>query len=355
MSVRHTAVFLLFLDMIRFVHSYEGITAAECPFLCDCQGYDVTCVGSDVFPDGISEKVRKFQLINSAIDHIPINAFKGFPDLQEIRISGTTVRTVRACSFAQLENMTSLFFENFTVDVIEGNAFSNLNNVTKIEFKSSKIGEFKSYSFHNVSNVDRIVFNSTNISTIQTFAFLKLGKIGDIKIDNCVVDKLLVDGIARINETASFVVKNTRMKQWDCGTLSILEENGLHFEISNVSFQCDCKLSWLFEGFANSSIFEEESGNKCLGTGKLLAKTSLDEVCATPSSREKTCHKLLPSTPHTCRKSFDQPFNPEEKVEYPSYFTKQPRAAASGLLKDTKLHFLTLTLMSISLCICSVL
>lgn len=352
MTVRHTTIFLLILDTIRLIHSYEGITAAECPFLCDCQGFDVTCIGSDVFPGGISEKVRKFQLINSAIDHIPINAFKGFPDLQEIRISGTTVGTVRACSFAQLENMTSLFFENFTVGVIEGNAFSNLNNVTKIEFKSSKLGELKSYSFHNVINIDRIVFDFTNISTIQTFAFLKLEKIGGIKIDNCAVDHLLVDGIARIKEIASFIVQNTRMKQWDCGTLSIFEENGLPFEISNVSFQCDCKLRWLFERFANSSIFEEESGNKCLGTDKLLAKTSLNEVCATPSARDKTCHKLLPSTPHTCRKSFDQPFNPEEKVEYPSYFTKQPRAASSGLLKDIKLHFVTL--MSISLCIYSV-
>lgn len=344
MTWRLTTIFI-YLSMIHSINCYEGITAAECPFLCECAGFDVTCDGSDVFPEGISEKVRKFHLINSAMDTIPINAFKNLPDLQEITISGTNVTTVRACSFAELENMTSLIFDNAIVGVIEGNAFSNLINVTKIEFKSSKIGELKSYSFHNVVDVDKILFSSTDISVIHPFGFLKLKNIREIKIESCNIDQFLADGISKTEEIKSFAIQNSLLKQWQCGTLSTLAEKGADFDISNVTLQCDCKVSWLFERYANSSIFAEESGNTCFGRSKLLAKTSLDDICTTSSPRDRTCDRLLPSTPHTCRKAFDDPLNPEEKVEYPPNFTKQPRAVASGSFKDIKLHFVTMWLL----------
>lgn len=342
MKQRLIASFIL-LNIIPLVFCYEGITQAECPFLCECAGFEVTCDGTDVFPDGISEKVRKFQLTNSLMNFIPINAFKNLRALEEIKISGTNITTVRACSFAELENMTSIIFENVFIDVMEGNVFSNLKNVTKIEFKSSKIREFKSYSFHNITDVGKVLISKTDISVIHPFAFLKLKKVAEIQIESCNIDKFLGDGISRIEEITSFAIQNSHVKEWQCGTLSTLADKGAELDISGMKLQCDCKISWLFKRFSNSTIFAAESGNKCYGTDKPLATISLDEICTSPG--DKTCHRLLPSTPHTCRKSFDQPFNPEEKVEYPSYFTKKPRAVASSSLNNVKLHLVLFVLL----------
>ena len=322
--------FILLFALIALADcSNEGILAVECPFLCECAGFEVTCVGTDVFPAGISEKVKQFYLVNSSVDNIPINAFKDFPALTEVRISGTKLRTIRACSFAELENMTSLSFDDVTVDVVEGNAFSNLKNITRIEFRSSKIGALRSYSFHNIAGVDKVIFSGTEVSVIHPFTFLNFKNVSEIEIENSVIDRFLADGISRIQKVNTFILKNSHVREWHCGTLSILAENNVQLEISETSIQCDCKSSWLFEQFSNTSIFAAEQRNICNRTGNSLAETSLDEICTETSEREK-CHRPLPSTPHTCSRSFDEPFNPEGKVEYPSYFTKAPRAVASG-------------------------
>ena len=320
-------VFLLIC--VPVVICTDGITRAECPLLCDCTGFDVTCNGTDVFPDGISKKVRKFHLIDSSVDYIPINAFKEFRDLEEIRISRTKVRTVRACSYAELGNMTSLIFDGVEIQIMEGNSFANLYNITKVEFLSSKINEIKSHSFHGVEAVQRVIFSSTEIEIIHPFAFYRLKDIGDIQFKNCTISRFLGDVVSFIDNIQTFVIENSIMKEWHCGTLSKLAEKGVSFSVSNVTFQCDCGLTWLFERFLNTSIFAEESNNRCQGTAKSLSAVSLADICSTPLSRDKTCQKLLPSSPHTCSRSFDMPFNPEDKVEYPSFFTKQPSAVAS--------------------------
>ena len=310
--------------------SEDGILAVECPFLCACAGFTVTCVGTDVFPVGIPNKVRQFHLVNSSFDDIPINAFKDLPDLTEISIYGTTVNTIRACSFAGLENMTSLIFDTVTVAIIEGNAFSNLINISSIDFKDSKIGAFRSYTFHNVKEVEKIVFTSTDIRLIHPFAFLNLHGIDEIMFDSSVIGQFLADGIARIQDFGRFTMKRTRIKEWHCGTLSTLAENNVSVDISETTFNCDCELLWLYDSFFNTSIFLDKKGNKCNQTDKTLAAISMEELC-TSALRKTKCHRPLPSTPHSCRKAFDTPFNPEGKVEYPSYFTKAPKSTSSSL------------------------
>lgn len=315
------------------------VSSEDCPFLCACSNLEVTCDGSDVFPVGIPEEVRKFHLINSEIDVIPINAFTNFRKLQDIRIANTNISTIRACSFAELENYTSVVFDGVRIAVVEGNAFSNIFNISEIEFISSNISEVKSYAFHNVNAVMNISFSSVYINTIHPSAFLKLKNITKIKFESSTINRFLGDGISKTSAIQSFTVQYSHINEWHCGTLSSLAESITDINISGVTFPCDCGIAWLFKRYINSSIFDAERANGCQGSSKLLSETSLDEICSTSSSRDKYCHKLLPTPPHTCRKVFDLPFNSQDKVEYPSYFTKSSRNVASAFKMNTRCSF----------------
>ena len=325
---------------------FARVSSEDCPFLCACSNFDVTCDGSDVFPVGIPEEVRKFHLINSAIDVVPINAFTNFRRLQEIRIVNTNITTIRACSFAELENITSVMFDDVRIEVIEGNAFSNIFNISEIEFISSNISEVRSYAFHNVNLVKNISFSSVYINTIHPSAFLKLNNITSIKFEGSTINRFLGDGISKTSAIQSFSVQFSHINEWHCGTLSSLAESITEINIMGVKFPCDCGIAWLFKRYSNSSIFATERANGCQGSSKLLSETSLDEICSTSSSRDKYCHKLLPTPPHTCRKVFDLPFNSQDKVEYPSYFTKPPRNVAPVSRMDISTPFAFALLLS---------
>ena len=307
---------------------FTRVSSKDCPFLCACSNFEVTCDGSDVFPVGIPVEVRKFHLINSNIDAIPINAFTNFRQLQEIKIINTNISTIRACSFAELENITSVIFNNVSIEDIEGNAFSNVFNISEIEFISSNISEIKSYAFHNVTVVENLSFSSVYVNTIHPSAFLKLNNITAIVFQGSTINRFLGDGISKTTAIQSFSVQNSYINEWHCGTLSAFAESVTEINISGVKFPCDCGIAWLFKHHPNSSIFETDRANGCQGSSKLLAETSLDEICTTSSPRDKYCHKLLPTPPHTCRKVFDLPFNSQDKVEYPSYFTKPSQNVA---------------------------
>ena len=323
------------LSLLLLSVYFTDVYSEDCPFLCACSNFEVMCDGSDVFPVGIPDKVRKIHLTTSAVDVIPINAFTSFRNLQEIRIAKTNISTIRACSFAELENMTSIIFDDVRIDVIEGNAFSNMFNITKIEFVSSNISELKSYAFHNVNAVQNLTFSSVYIDVINPSAFLKVNDIRNIEFESSTINQFLGEGISKISAIQSFSVQNSLINEWHCGTLSSFAESVTDINISGVRFPCDCGILWLFKRYANSSIFDKENANGCQGTSKLLSETSLDEICSTPSSRDKICQKLLPTTPHMCREFFDSPVNPQDKVEYPSsFFTKPPRNVAPAFQTD---------------------
>jgi hypothetical protein len=310
----------------------DFVSDRECPFLCTCHEYDVNCSNTNIFPEGIPKMTERFFLSDSVIDYVPINAFLDLPFLQEIHFLGCNIVKLRACSFAELENMTKISFQNSSIDQIEGNAFSNLYNISIIQFAGSAIGDMFSYSFHNVNNVESVDFYNTKISTIHPLAMKTFAHIGEIGLVDCTVDRFLVNGFSSLTNITLMYMSNSVVNEWQCGSIASVLASGTDFDITKSSFVCDCKLAWLWT--KHRTIFNNDRlKNKCKKTDDVLSKVDIDQLCPTEKSREPGCPPLIPSTPHICSRSFDSPMNPIEKVTYPASFTRTSTSSAVSVVK----------------------
>lgn len=327
MSTKSVLLILLLCGIL--LDSYLGapdgmkedfVSERECPFLCACIGYDVNCSDTNLFPDAIPQETERVVIMNSTLDFVPINAFLSLTNLQEIHFIGCKITKLRACSFAELENMVTISFENTKIEQIEGNAFSNLANISNIRFTSSSIGEMFSFSFHNVQNIQRLEFFDTAISTIHPYAMLTFKNIDEIGIMDCTIHKFLRDGFSRFTNVYLMYMTSSSIQEWQCGSFDTIVKAGIDFTVSRSNLICDCKLAWLWTRHPNSTILNRT--NKCSGTDDTLTSVDINQVCPLEKSRDKGCPPLLPSTPHTCSRSFDSPMNPVEKVTYPDFFSR---------------------------------
>lgn len=311
------------------VESEGFVSEKDCPLSCTCIGYDVNCTNTNLFPD-IPKETEGVFIINSTLDFVPINAFLNLPKLQEIHFIGSKITKLRACSMAELENMTTISFENTEISQIEGNAFSNLVNITSIKFSGCKIGEMFSFSFHNVRNVPRLDIFDTTIMTIHPYAFFTFESIDEIGITGCNIQKFLRDGFSRFIDIEMIYMMDSTIQEWHCGSLDTVIKSGIDLTISRSRFTCDCKLAWLWTKHPNSTVINNRT-NKCAGTDSTLPSTDINQVCPEEKSRENGCPQLHPSTPHTCSRAFDSPKIPVEKVTYPDFFAKTTPSSSASL------------------------
>ncbi|XP_045167403.1 slit homolog 1 protein-like [Mercenaria mercenaria] len=335
MSVRHI-VFFCVIYTFSSLNCYASdvkedfVSDRDCPFLCTCAEYDVNCTNTNVFPDSIPEETKRFFLINSTIDFVPINAFLDLPKLKEIHFIDSKATKLRACSFAELENMSVISFERTKIEQIEGNAFSNLVNISNIIFSGATIGELFSFSFHNVKYVKRLEFFQATISTVHPLALLTFENIGEIGIMDSTVQRFLKNGFSGFRNVELIYMTNSEITEWQCGSLDTVLKSGIDFDVSLSRFACDCKLAWLWTKHLNSTILENRS-NKCTGTDTALPSINVDQICPSEKSRDQGCPPLLPSTPHTCSRNFDSPMNPVEKVTYPNFFSRITTSSTSSV------------------------
>lgn len=295
----------------------------DCPFLCTCAGYDVNCTNTNFFPDSIPAETERIFLTNSTFEYIRRNAFLNLHNLQEIHFIYCKIVNLPACSFAELENMMLILFENTEIDQIEGNAFSNLFNVSSITFAGVSIGQMRSFAFHNIKNVSRLEFFDTNISTIHPFAFLNIQNVQEISIMHSTIQKFLRDGFSTFSNVDLIYMRGSVIHEWQCGSLDTIATAGSNMLVFNSRFTCDCKLAWIWTNQINTTFLFITS-NTCTGTNATLISVDINQMCPSEKSRDQGCPPLLPSTPHTCSRSFDSPKQPLEKITYPSYFSRKP-------------------------------
>lgn len=317
------ALLLVLFVVLAFVSSQdESIDSLDCPFLCECSGNDVNCTNTDIFPDNIPVETQRFFISDSTLDFIPINSFQSNPNLLEIVFTECRIQKIRACAFAELEFLDGISFYNSYIGKIEGNAFSNLVNISMILFDNTQIDEISSFSFHNIKNVDHMEFHRATISTIHPFAFLSFTNVHEIGFGSSSIHRFLKDGISRIKDTSVLYMSSVVINEWQCGIVATTDETGTDLLVTQSNFTCDCKLAWLWNKHPKSSIFGKRSINRCIGTGSFLNTVTIDQMCTSNQSYNIGCPDLLPTTPHTCSRSFDSPKEPIEKVTYPTYFTR---------------------------------
>ncbi|KAL4222508.1 hypothetical protein ACF0H5_018547 [Mactra antiquata] len=330
-----TILLMAVLTTVSAQEKLNFVDARDCPFSCTCAEYDVNCT-TNVFPGSIPKEAQRFFISDSNLDFVPINAFLSNPNLLEISFIGCHIQTVRACSFAELEYLDLISFHNSHIGRIEGNAFSNLANVSILLFEDCHIGQISSFSFHNIENVGSIEFHRSTITTIHPLAFLSLTHVQEIGFISTQIRRFLRDGISRIKDSFLIYMTDVEINEWQCGIIDTAKKAGTMLTVSQSNFTCDCKLSWLWSKYPDFELFDEKFLNRCAGTGIFLNSKSPDQICTSKESRDMGCPDLLPSTPHTCSRSFDSPVDPIEKVTYPTFFE---RTSSSGVSMTNKIDF----------------
>ena len=326
---------IILLAWFSSVVTEPYIDPLDCPLQCSCQRYTIECKHATVFPENLPEVTHEFRLSDSQIDAIPSNVFLNLNWLTSINITNVKINKVMACAFAELGGV-QIRFEGVDVEVMESNSFSNIVNSSEIVISRSNIQEMKSFAFHNLKDIDFIDIANTNIGTVHPYAFRHIENVTEFSMVNCSVDRLLKEAFSRFYHVEFTYILRSTIKEWQCGSVSLGLHSGEHLMVSDSSLTCACSLAWLWKKHPSSTIIHEAS-NRCYGSNFMLEELEVKDICESEEKQMIGCPQLLPSTPHTCSRMFDAPYEPEQKVEYPKYFSKDPQGENSASVQLTSL------------------
>lgn len=107
------------------------------------------------------------------IDHIPIEAFIWFPNLQSLRVN-SHVASIQANDLDLAQNLTELIISD-QLDSIEFGIFPNNNKLTFLSFESNQISTIQPFAFEKLKHLFSLKLQKNQLKMIQrnTFAGLQ--------------------------------------------------------------------------------------------------------------------------------------------------------------------------------------
>jgi len=167
--------------------------------------------------------IRIIQLGNN-FNVIKSGAFKALPNVEEIRFSPKTLRSVESEAFDNLPKVTNLDLSNQYLLELPLNVFKNLPNLTEIDLSSNHITHLKNSIFYNVPKLLILNLRDNQICSIGNF-------LEHLNNPNLILNLS--------NNKLKYLVEDSFKPYLEN------KKNKGYIDITENEFKCSCDLKWL--------------------------------------------------------------------------------------------------------------
>lgn len=128
---------------------------------------------------GLPEKIKTLDLTmgfgDLGIDHIPVEAFSWFTNLESLRVN-SKVASISASDLEQAHNLTELVISD-QLQLLERGIFPSNNRLTFLSFESNRINEIEDFAFEQLNRLFSLKLQKNHLETIRKDTFSGLGNL----------------------------------------------------------------------------------------------------------------------------------------------------------------------------------
>lgn len=128
---------------------------------------------------GLPEKIKTLDISmgfgDVDIDHIPIEAFSWFTNLESLRVN-SKVASISASDLEQAHNLTELVISD-QLQILERGIFPSNNRLTFLSFESNRINKIEDFTFAKLNRLFSLKLQKNHLETIRKDTFSGLGTL----------------------------------------------------------------------------------------------------------------------------------------------------------------------------------
>lgn len=140
----------------------------------------------------LAEKIKTLDILTEpnepGIDHIPVEVFETFVNLETLRIN-SKVSTIRPDDFAKTSNLTELVLSNQLESISRG-IFPANNRLVFLSFESNRISNIDDYAFEHLSKLFSLKLQQNCLEEIKKETFSGLSALHVLNLNRNRIHKI---------------------------------------------------------------------------------------------------------------------------------------------------------------------
>lgn len=227
------------------------------------------------------ELVEKIFFSRTGTNEIQSGAFTKLPKLQQLEISGNSIKKLPAKVF-DCPNLETLAFSHNHLEELDPKAFEGLSNLKKLDLSHNHLKQLQPATFQYVPKVKYLDLSRNDLSYISDVTFKYLNKFpeiirlnnngmkglspyafaDDIRIENLVLDHNKLSEVDFTKRTRSVSRLNITKNFIECMDAKLVKKV-VYFYADENPWKCDCFKKFLNEKKDTTDIWAPDTFQKC--------------------------------------------------------------------------------------------
>ena len=129
----------------------------------------------------IPSYVRKIEIVDSSIAHLPPMAFSRFENLTELVLRNCTLRDVDRHAFVGLGNLVKLTLRKNRFTIVKNSWFSDTRNLVRLDLSDNYLTEIETGAFDDLTRLEYINLEGNAFQCIYTNCFVGLPSLATVE------------------------------------------------------------------------------------------------------------------------------------------------------------------------------
>lgn len=144
------------------------------------------------------------------IDHIPIEAFRWFPNLQSLRVN-SHVASIQSYELHLAQNLTELIISD-QLETIECGIFPSNNKLAFLSFESNRIATIQPFAFEQLKHLFSLKLQKNQLKAIQRNAFAGLQSLHVLNLNQNDIAAIEIGAFDGLNHLQFLHLQQNRLE-----------------------------------------------------------------------------------------------------------------------------------------------